>query len=93
LQHEFFDAAGRIGWSDFFWRDLSLAGEADGKVKYLDPETRGNKSADQVVFEEKVREDRMRATGAGLTRWPWSIGVNPAALRAHLIHAGIRMRT
>jgi hypothetical protein len=40
-------------------------------------------------MEEKVREDRIRATGEGFSRWPWEVGVNPAALRSHLRRAGI----
>lgn len=91
LQHRFSDSAGLIAWSDFYWEDLNLAGEADGKAKYLDRAVRGSKSAEQVVFEEKQREDRVRATGTRFTRWPWSTGVNPTLLRAHLLRAGLRM--
>jgi hypothetical protein len=91
LQQSFSDADGYIGDTDFFWPDLQLAGEADGAVKYLNEEMRGGRSAEQVVLDEKDREDRIRALRTGMTRWGWSIGVNPAALRVHLMRAGLPM--
>ncbi|HEY5319311.1 MAG TPA: hypothetical protein VIJ76_00395 [Galbitalea sp.] len=91
LQQSFSDAEGYIGDTDFFWPDLQLTGEADGEIKYLDEEMRGGRSADQVVLDEKDREDRIRALRKGMTRWRWEVGVNPSALRAHLVHAGLPM--
>jgi hypothetical protein len=89
LQREFRDHAGLIGRCDFYWESLRMVGEADGEAKYLDPEIRGGKTAEQVVLEEKSREDRIRAVGEGVTRWRWATGVNPALLRTHLNRAGI----
>lgn len=91
LQERFDDHAGLIGWTDFYWHDFRLIGEADGSIKYLDPEYRSGRTADQVVFGEKVREDRLRALQRGVTRWSWKIGMNPVALRAHLVRAGLPM--
>jgi hypothetical protein len=91
LQKEFRDSAGRIGWTDFHWEARRLAGEADGAGKYLDACIRGTKSADQVTLEEKIREDRIRALGEGVTRWRWNVGVNPGLLRTHLTRAGLTM--
>jgi hypothetical protein len=89
LQQSFFDYEGYIGDGDFYWRDLHIVGEADGAVKYLDPAFRSGRSAEQVMLDEKTREDRIRATGERVTRWTWAVGVNPARLRPHLQRAGV----
>ena len=89
LQVPFRDHLGAIGNTDFYWRQYRLAGEADGDSKYLDPELRGDRTASEVVVAEKRREDRIRALGEGMTRWPWAVGVNPQALRGHLQRAGL----
>ena len=89
LQRGFTDYAGAIGNVDFYWERFRLVGEADGAIKYLDPRMRGGKSAAEVVVAEKRREDRIRAIGEGVTRWPWEIGVRPHALRTHLQRAGL----
>jgi hypothetical protein len=53
---------------DFLWREQGVAGEFDGKVKYgrlLKP----GQSVEEVVFDEKVREDRIRDEDLGVVRW------------------------
>jgi hypothetical protein len=45
-----------------------VAGEFDGIDKYLKPEFLKGRTAAQAVVEEKLREDRIRATGAGVVR-------------------------
>jgi hypothetical protein len=92
LQVSYFDHEGYIGDGDFSWPAFNLIGEADGDAKYLSPALRGDRSADQIVLDEKVREDRLRALPKNVTRWRWRTGVNPAALRAHLVRAGIPIR-
>ena len=71
LQWEVRDAAGRsLGFTDFGWPGLRMVGEFDGEIKYgrlLKP----GQSPGDVVFAEKVREDRMRATDLGMARWIW----------------------
>lgn len=89
LQASFTDHHGYIGDGDFYWRDWRIVGEADGRGKYLDATLRNDRTAAQVVVAEKLREDRIRALGEGVTRWPWEVGVNPARLRTHLRRAGI----
>ena len=49
---------------------LGAVGEFDGEIKYgrlLKP----GQSPGEVVFAEKVREDRIRATELGMARWVW----------------------
>lgn len=89
LQVAFRDHVGHIGNVDFYWASHRLVGEADGDAKYLDPLLRRDRSAAEVVLVEKRREDRIRALGEGMARWPWVVGVNPQALRAHLQRAGL----
>lgn len=55
---------------DFYWKDYNTIGEADGRVKYtgeLDP----SRSAEDVVWEEKVREDDLRDSGRKMVRWTY----------------------
>lgn len=91
LQSSFSDYLGFIGETDFDWPDYSFLGEADGDQKYLDPAYRNGRTAEEVVRDEKVREDRLRALRRGFTRWGWSVAMHPAALRAHLLNAGLPM--
>lgn len=83
-------ASGTLWTVDFFWPNCNLIGEFDGKLKYLDPAYRGGRSAEQVVYDEKLREDDLRAAGNGFARWPWRVAVSPDRLRAHLVAAGLR---
>jgi hypothetical protein len=89
LQQSFSDHDGYIGDVDFYWNTLRLAGEADGEGKYLDPVLRNGRSTGEVLVAEKHREDRIRALGEGVTRWPWVVGVDPRRLGAHLRRAGV----
>lgn len=67
-QQPFYDEAGFIGRTDFWWPDANLAGEFDGRVKYgrVNPSGR---APEEVLWSEKRREDRLRATGVGVVRW------------------------
>lgn len=89
LQVAHYDAAGFIGETDFAWPEFGVVGEADGEGKYLDPDLRGGRSADEVVREEKIREDRLRALDLKVRRWGWDVARDPAQLRARLSSAGL----
>lgn len=89
LQMPFRDRRGRIGYVDFAWPGVGIVGEADGDVKYLDPALRGGRSADRVVLDEKIREDRLRALGLRVVRWRWDTATRPPALAALLTAAGV----
>lgn len=55
---------------DFYWKDFNTIGEADGRVKYtgeLDP----SRSPEDVVWEEKLREDDLRDSGRKMVRWTY----------------------
>jgi hypothetical protein len=89
LQHRFFDADGFIGTVDFWWPELGVIGEFDGRVKYFDPRmSRGDPAA--VVYREKYREDRLRGLGPRVVRWGWPEAISAARLGPRLAAAGVR---
>jgi len=89
LQVPYSDSAGPIGRVDFAWPALGVVGEADGDAKYLDAGLRGGRSAERVVLDEKVREDRLRALGLRVVRWRWTTAMDSRALATHLAAAGL----
>jgi hypothetical protein len=60
LQHDIFDEQGAfVARVDFLWKEQRTFGEFDGKIKYgrlLKP----GQSIEEVLFEEKRREDALR---------------------------------
>ncbi|WP_434612917.1 hypothetical protein [Arthrobacter sp. A5] len=90
LQHEVRDGQGRIGYTDFYWKELGLVGEFDGWVKYSRGEFLAGDLPADALWKEKVREDRIRDTGLRVTRWMWTEVSNPELLRQRLLGAGLR---
>ncbi len=68
LQHEYRMPDGRRFRADFRWGSISLACEFDGHVKYRAADARAGRTVEQVVIEEKEREDAIRSTGDGMLR-------------------------
>lgn len=62
---------GVIGYVDFGWPQLHTVGEFDGRVKY-GRLLRPGRSAQDVLFAEKLREDRLRDQGLAVVRWTWA---------------------
>lgn len=81
LQVVFEDADGFIGRVDFYFPGYNLVVEFDGLMKYAD-------GSREVLIQEKLREDRLRALGLHVVRTTWADLENPArtgrALRAAL---------
>jgi hypothetical protein len=90
LQAPLRGASGRVWTVDFWWEEFNLIGEFDGKAKYSDPEFLRGRTPQQAVYDEKLREDDLRAAGHGMTRWPWGVATSMPRLRGHLIAAGVR---
>lgn len=69
LQFAVFDAKGaRVARTDFAWEELGVVGEYDGLTKYgrlLKP----HQDVDEVVGDEKMREQRIRDCGWWIGRW------------------------
>jgi hypothetical protein len=72
LQWEVTDRAGRfIGYVDFGWPAQRTVGEFDGRIKYGRSLNEG-KDPGEVVFAEKLREDRLRDQDLAVVRWTWA---------------------
>ena len=72
LQWKATDRGGElIGYTDFGWPQLRTVGEFDGQVNYGRLLRPGQEPGD-VVFAEKLREDRLRDQGLSVVRWTWS---------------------
>lgn len=74
---------------DFDWPELGRAGEFDGRVKVLDERMTGGRSAADVVWDEKVREDRVRRHRPGIARWGWDVAMSRNRLAVVLAQSGI----
>ncbi|WP_150307855.1 hypothetical protein [Planctomonas psychrotolerans] len=87
-EHRMWD--GSRYYPDFAWPEWHVLGEFDGKGKYLNADLRNGRTAGQVVYDEKRREDRLRAaTGASFARWGWDDLTHPDRLRRILTEAGL----
>lgn len=90
LQVSFSDTRGEIGIVDFYWEIIRLIGEFDGKRKYVGDRFGSRLSGDEIVFAEKRREDRLRATRRGMVRWGWGEWRSPMLLHRLLSDAGLQ---
>lgn len=90
LQAPLQGASGRVWHVDFWWPKFNLIGEFDGYAKYADEKYLNGGTASEAVYEEKLREDDLRATGKGFSRWGWSVASDVQSLRNHLVAAGLR---
>ncbi|MEC5183685.1 hypothetical protein RCH12_001140 [Cryobacterium sp. MP_3.1] len=81
----------RGGWyfTDHEWLAFMVIGEFDGKGKYLKEEYLRGRSPGEVVYEEKIREDHLRAEGFTVVRWGWAELTERAVLRRILRDAGL----
>ena len=89
LQVELAGASGRRYTVDFWWPQFGTFGEFDGRFKYSDPRFLRGRSPEQALFDEKVREDDLRAPGRGCARWGWEVAQSVPLLRARLSAAGV----
>ncbi|NCT92208.1 type IV toxin-antitoxin system AbiEi family antitoxin domain-containing protein [Cellulomonas sp. APG4] len=62
------DAEGDVGRVDFLWPEHGVVGEFDGRVKYGRSNPSG-RAPEDVLWREKLREDRLRALGLAVVRW------------------------
>jgi len=90
LQAPLRGASGRLWEVDFWWPNFNLIGEFDGKAKYTDEKYLNGRTPQQALYDEKMREDDLRAANHGFSRWPWATAISMPRLREHLIQAGVR---
>jgi hypothetical protein len=70
-QWQIYDSRRRlIARTDFGWPEHGLVGEFDGRIKY-GGRLRPGQTPAHAVYEEKKREDAIRATGLMVLRWTW----------------------
>jgi hypothetical protein len=75
-----------VGRTDFAWEEQRVLGEFDGRVKYGRLLRPGQAPGD-AVFEEKRREDALRAEDWALVRWTWADVDQPGRLSRWLQRA------
>ena len=92
LQYEMRSSTGRVGYSDFYWEETRTVGEFDGIAKYQRAEYLNGRTPGQVVVDEKLREDRIRATGRNVVRWVWADLWKAGELERKLTAAGVPRR-
>jgi hypothetical protein len=90
LQVRLQGASGRWYTVDFWWPQFNHIGEFDGRFKYSDPEFLRGRTPHQALLDEKAREDDLRASGRGMSRWMWETALSPKRLRDLLVAAGVR---
>lgn len=90
LQKKFLLRDGSAAFVDFWFRELNLAGEFDGREKYLRSGWGRNQSTQDRVIAEKKREDQIRAQGVRFVRWTWAEMLNREQFIALLHQAGLR---
>lgn len=92
LQKPFSDDAGRFAIVDFWWPEVGVVGEFDGRVKYRIDGVDDRRRIEDRLWAEKLREDRLRALGVRVVRWTWSDIWRPGALAHLLTTAGVPRR-
>jgi len=89
LQREVRGTDGRNYRVDFAWLDGRVFGEADGRRKYQDPELLAGRSAEEVVWAEKRREDAIRFACERFLRLGWEDAWRGVGLARLLDAAGV----
>ena len=90
LQVKVYDDHGHfLARSDFGWIERRTLGEFDGQGKY-GALRRPDQTADDVVLDEKAREDRLRDHGWQIARWDWPVLRTPIELRKRVERAFAR---
>ncbi|WP_309128082.1 hypothetical protein [Microbacterium sp.] len=92
LQREFRLTGGRVARADFYFPDFDHIGEFDGTGKYLDPALLRARTPQQVLLEEKDREDELRRVVQAFSRWRTAAHRDPGMLYDILSAAGLPSR-
>jgi len=92
LQYEIREDGRVVARTDFHWPEAGVVGEFDGRIKYMRSLDLSGRSPGQVVFDEKQREDALRARGLRFVRWVWADLERPSLLAAKLLAAGVPRR-
>ncbi len=83
---------GAVYRMDFELLGHDVFAEVDGRVKYLDEQLRGGRSAEEVLIAEKEREDWVRGTtGKRVVRWGWDVATSHLRLASRLAAFGVEI--
>lgn len=94
LQYELTDDQGSIGFADFYWPEIGLAVEFDGRSKYgAERLYDKSRSTLDVLLREKEREDRARDVVRSFTRLGWTHAVDRRRIAAKLGRFGLTAST
>lgn len=74
---------------DFDWPEWGRFGEFDGFGKYVREEYTGGRSIQDVVWDEKRREDRIRRHRPYSSRWDWTVALDRSRLERRLLADGL----
>lgn len=88
LQAPMWDDQGLVGYADFFWREYGVVGEFDGQLKYGADNPSG-RAPEDVVYREKLREDRIRRVVRQFIRFGWAEANDPPRMARLLADAGV----
>jgi hypothetical protein len=88
-QQEFVFEDGSVARVDFWLPSRRIVIEFDGRQKYTDRDMLGGRSPDDVLWDEKRREDRIRPLVDAFVRVRWWHLVDPDRLRALLRSHGV----
>lgn len=91
-QKEYEGSRGQRWLVDFYWPDFDAIGESDGRIKYENPTFLAGRTPEQALWDEKSREDDLRAQSRAFVRLTWDDAWNRAGLVAKLTRAGIPRR-
>ncbi|BDZ54789.1 hypothetical protein [Agromyces marinus] len=89
LQVAFARDGGGFDIVDFDWPEHGRFGEFDGFGKYVRAPLTGGRSIEEVVWDEKRREDRVRRHRPFASRWGWSEARDLRALERRLLADGL----
>ncbi|WP_394160203.1 hypothetical protein [Galactobacter valiniphilus] len=89
LQVELVLPSGRLVRPDYWWRKAGVAGEFDGRGKYLDPDLVAEGSAWEVLRQEKQRQAELLQVANAVVRWTSEDLQRPEVLRERLARAGV----
>jgi len=67
----------------FLWHEHGVIGEFDGRIKYRRDGV-ATAEAEDVVYREKLREDRIRHAGWVVVRWTWAALETPGAVTSKI---------
>jgi hypothetical protein len=93
LQVPLLGPEGAVVRPDFWWPDVRVVGEFDGRRKYRVDGVDDRRAVEERLWAEKRREDRIRAAGIRVVRWTWREAWHPGPLAVLLADAGVPRRS